>query len=172
MRYPSRQQLVDVKSVRWLPVDGSPYKAETGCKSDAICKKCMKVMNLSYDHSCIHGRCAGYGTPSMVAVTAQSFFRPLLQTNAKDAPGPGTGGGAAQYHADVETLLTHCEARVPADRWTIPEVKAWLQAMMARYGGAECLVAQEAAIVGWMAAGYDEMVSTRDARCGPGHRYC
>ena len=56
----------------------------------------MKNMNLSYDHSCQHGRCAGYGTPSMVAVTAQSFFRPLLQTNTDDAPaGPGPGAAGA-----------------------------------------------------------------------------
>ena len=94
------------------------YKSDVSCSKDEDCKKCYKMFDLAVDQSCSNatGRCVGFNVSSMIAVTAQSFFAPLLQKHLRDPP-------SELFTRAVRSLIDQCIVDNPGLRPSVIEVR-------------------------------------------------
>eukprot|EP00049_Salpingoeca_infusionum_P014167 m.264235 g.264235 ORF g.264235 m.264235 type:complete len:480 (+) comp15610_c1_seq13:91-1530(+) len=72
-------KLVDLKSLYQFQENGL-YLGGKACTTDADCKRCFKMMDMSQDHACLEqgGHCHGYDDSSMVFAIGNSVFQALF----------------------------------------------------------------------------------------------
>jgi hypothetical protein len=160
-----------VKSIRWLPATGRPFKSDRQCgmvKRSGVeqmrgCQVCMKQLDLPVEHACnaTTGQCRGYDLTSLVAATGLSIFQPMLVVHLADAPD-------AAFVAAIAELVKGSTRSEPLHRWSIDLIVTHLEELGARYSSAKCMADTDHRSV--IRNAYHTMVSGRKARCAK--RYC
>ena len=173
-------KLVDLKSIKTLgrqigvgdggggssTSERSPFYSDHSCQHSSECKRCMKMMDFPFEHSCDHARaqCHGYDARTVVAATARSFFEPLHEQFLTQGDSPH----GLEY--ELRALFDSMDARSPSNRRSVRDVEHALKALSVRHGAPACLVRTRGVFLKELANAAEIMHKGAKERCKK--RYC